>query len=121
MERRRWKVKRGDTLSWELPVRLNGSPYNTSGSKFWMTGKNSTDDPDVSAIFQIGSDTGEITPIGPTTDGLMSVKVPASISKDFVPETTITYDVQILTPLSEVYTLEIGDLEVEADVTQRIV
>lgn len=121
MERRRWKVRRGDTLSWQLPVRLNGAPYNTSGSKFWMTGKASIDDLDADAIFQIGSDTSEITPVGPTSDGLMAVKVPATITVNFVPGATIEYDVQILTPLGEVYTLEIGEFEVEADVTRRIV
>lgn len=121
MERRRWKVRRGDTLSWELPVRLNGAPYNTDGCTFWMTGKNTTDDLDAAAVFQIGSPTSDITPIGPSTDGLMSVKVPAAITDDFVPETTITYDVQVTTPIGDVYTLEMGEFEVEADVTRRIV
>lgn len=121
MDQRRWKVRRGDTLSWQLPVRLNGSPYNTSGCKFWMTGKASIDDLDAAALFQISSDTGEITQVGQSADGLMGVEVPATITVNFVPGTTIQYDVQILTPLSQVYTLEIGEFEVEADVTRRIV
>lgn len=117
---RRLKVQRGDTAAFELPVTLKGAPYNTAGSTFWMTGKHDYSEADGAAVFQIGSPT-DITPIGPTADGLMSVKIPAAVTAAFVPETTITYDVQITTALGEVYTLEVGEIVVLPDYTNRLV
>lgn len=113
---------RGDTFKIDLPVTQfnpttqKDEPLNITGSTIWMTAKRYLAESDSNAVFQLESP-GAIVFTDPV-NGLARATIPHSATVNLPAQCTrLFYDFQLLTPGSEVYTIEKGLLVIDPDVT----
>jgi len=108
---------RGDTTEWELVVSKNGIAVDLTGAKIWMTGRRNRGG---SVVFQRTSDAlGGITidPDQVVNPGVAVIKLATSSTSGLASETvTLFYDIQVKT-LTDLWTVNYGDLVVTPDAT----
>lgn len=110
------KFYRGDTYTLDLTVTLDGLALNLTGATIVLTAKRSIADEDAAAAFKV---TGSILD---AATGLAQVVIPATATNDRAvygdDGTTLVYDLEMTEQSGRRTTLEVGTIQVLADVSR---
>lgn len=114
------RIKRGDDRTIRTPVFTQPggtAPYPWLDSKAWFTAKIATGAPDSAAIIALDSDRG-VDEIDLSTDGIALSKISGAKTRQLPNvETRLVFDLQVRNPNGEIFTVDSGELIIEAEVT----
>ncbi len=113
------KLVRGDTLTFDLVIYLNGTPVDITGGRFRLTAKWSVTDDDSAAVFVLTSTPAVGITITDAVNGTLSITISPSDTIN-LPDHTVNlpFDVQLYDQVGSTYTVLYGSLQVIVDVGQ---
>lgn len=111
-----FQMWRGDTEVFTAAITVSGAPVSITGCSLKFTAKQSLQDSDADAIFQLSTPTEITITDGP--NGLCQINV-ASLDTSALTVPTLAYcDLQLVDTMGDVSTTTTGTLLIKVDVTR---